>query len=330
MLSRQNMSTQGLVTSENTHPRMDGSPWIQSQPPARFELRDICFLLLVTANILWFWESLAPVFISFLQDERAQHYSHIFLIPFLCLFLLYLRRTDIFAAVEWSPFLGTILMLVGGAVSLDAKEPIGQTLDSISLAILSFVMVCWGAFLFCYGIQAFRAASFGLGLMVFMVPFPSVVLDAIVGFLQRSSAEVTQVLFWLLGIPVVREGFVFSLSDFTIYVAEECSGIRSALSLLITSFVTGHLFLKSIWGKIGLVSIIVPLAIVKNAVRIVGLALLANYVDPTFVTDSALHRSGGIPLFALSLVALFSLVWLLRKAEQRFGYDSSDGLRTQT
>ena len=60
-------------------------------------------------------------------------------------------------------------MLVGGAVSLDAKEPIGQTLDSISLAILSFVMVCWGAFLFCYGIQAFRAASFGLGLMVFMV-----------------------------------------------------------------------------------------------------------------------------------------------------------------
>jgi len=78
------------------------------------------------------------------------------------------------------------------------------------------------------------------------------------------------------------------------------------------------------------VSIVVPLAIVKNAARIVGLALLANYVDPTFITDSALHRSGGIPLFALSLVMLFSLVWLLRKCERRFGYASSDGLRTQT
>lgn len=184
-----------------------------------------------------------------------------------------------------------------------------------------------GSFLLCYGAHAIRAASFGLGLMAFMAPFPSAFLDAVVGFLQHSSAEVTQVLFWLLGIPVVREGFVFSLSDFTIYVAEECSGIRSALSLFITSLVAGHLFLQSTWGKSGLVSIVVPLAIIKNAFRIVGLALLANYVDPAFITDSALHRSGGIPLFVLSVAALFWAVWLLRKFEQRLRYDSSDELR---
>ena len=60
--------------------------------------------------------------------------------------------------------------------------------------------------------------------------------------------------------------------------------------------------------------------IVKNAFRIVGLSLLANYVDPTFITDSVWHRSGGIPLFLLSLVVLFSLVWLLRRSERKFGY----------
>ena len=70
----------------------------------------------------------------------------------------------------------------------------------------------------------------------------------------------------------------------------------------------------------GLVAIVVPLAIIKNAFRIVGLALLANYVDPSFITDSVLHRSGGIPLFVLSLVFLFSFVWLLRRVEKRFGY----------
>src|SRR6185437_15078263 len=113
------------------------------------------------------------------------------------------------------------------------------------------------------------------------------------------------------GVPVFREGFVFKLSDFTIYVAEECSGIRSALALFITGLVAGHLFLRSAWGKMGLLSIVVPLAIVKNTVRIVGLALLANYVDPAFITDSALHRNGGIPLFVLSLTVLFSLVWLI-------------------
>jgi exosortase len=143
-------------------------------------------------------------------------------------------------------------------------------------------------------------------------------LEAIVGFLQRSSAEATAVLFSVLGIPVFRQEFVFSLSNFTIHVAEECSGIRSALALLITSIVAGHFFLRSNGAKLGLVAVVVPLAIVKNAFRIVGLALLANYVDPTFITNSALHRSGGIPLFLVSLILLLSLTWLLRKLEKRW------------
>lgn len=307
-----------MVTSENTHPRPGRlrSSWLARRAP-----RDLCFFFLVAGCLVWFREPLALVFTRSLEDEYAQHYSHIVLIPFLCLYLLYLRRAAIFAAVEWCPFFGAILMTVGGAVSLDANDSFGETLDDYSPAILSFVMMCWGAFLFCYGTRAFRAAAFGLGLMACMAPLPAVVLDAVVGFLQHGSAEATEVLFSLLGIPVFREGFMFSLSDFTVYVAEECSGIRSALALLITGLAAGHLFLKSMWGKMGLVSVVVPLAIVKNAVRIVGLALLANYVDPGFVTDSALHRNGGIPLFLLSLAALFSVVWLLRKLERRLGYE---------
>ena len=300
------------------------SPWL-----ACFERRDICFLFLVIACIVWFRGPLAVVFTGSLHDEHSEHFSHIFLIPFLCLCLLYLRRAAIFATVEWRPFLGSILMAVGGAISLGTKDCISETLDSCSLTMLSFVMMCWGTFLLCYGIHALRAASFGLGLMVFMVPFPSVVLDAVVAFLQHSSSEATDLLFSVLGIPVFREGFVFGLSDFTIYVAEECSGIRSALALFITGLVASHLFLRSAWGTMGLLSIVVPLAIVKNAVRIVGLALLANYVDPAFITDSTLHRNGGIPLFVLSLTVLFSLVWLIRKVEQRFGYNKQNGSHAQ-
>lgn len=329
MMPQQEIRTPGTVSSKNMPPRAYGSPCVRSPWLARFERRDIYFLFLVVACLLWFRDPLALVFAGSLQDEHSQHYSHISLIPFLCLYLLYIRRAAIFSAMEWSPFLGSILMVVGGAMSLATKDPISGALEGYSLTILSFVMMCWGAFLLCYGIQAFRAASFGLGLMAFMVPVPSVFIDAIVTFLQHSSAEATDVLFSVLGVPVFREGFVFSLSDFTIYVAEECSGIRSALSLLITSLVASHLFLRSAWGKMGLVSIVVPLAIVKNAVRIVGLALLANYVDPSFITDSALHRNGGIPLFVLSLAVLFSLVWLIRKLERRFGYDPQNGSHAQ-
>ncbi|MBX3300775.1 MAG: exosortase [Nitrospira sp.] len=282
-----------------------------------FQRRDLCVFLLIITAILWFYGPLTLVLSSSLEDEYAQHYSHLILIPFLCVYLLYLQRAAIFATVEWSPFLGPILMVIGGAVSFSAKEPISEALDNFSPTIISFVMVCWGAFLFCYGTQAFRAASFGLGLMIFIVPFPSFVLDAIVGFLQRSSADAVELLFSALSTPVIREGFIFKLSNFTIFIAEECSGIRSFLALGIISLVAGYWFLTSMWARVALVTVIIPLAIIKNAFRIVGLTLLANYVDPTYITDSALHRTGGIPLFLLSLAVLVGVVWLLRRWECR-------------
>lgn len=154
-------------------------------------------------------------------------------------------------------------------------------------------------------------------MLLFMVPLPAVLLDAVIGFLQRGSADAVELLFSALGIPVLREGFIFKLSNFTILIAEECNGIRSFLSLIITALVAGYWFLKTWWARVALVTVVVPLAVIKNASRIVGLALLANYIDATYITDSALHRNGGIPLFLLSLIVLFGVVWILRRCECR-------------
>jgi exosortase len=288
--------------------------------PFSMQIRNGLSLLLLLAAVAWFWQ---PLVTLFSLTQQQEHYSHIVLIPCLSLYALYLDRKAIFASREWSPWLGS--MLIGlGALGYWLADSATFAADQLSMMILALVVMCWGIFVSCFGITLCRKVSFGLLFLLFMVPLPSFLLDAIIGFLQRSSAEATDVLFSLLGIPVFRQGFVFSLSNFTIHVAEECSGIRSTLSLFITSLVAGHFFLRSAWAKMGLVAVVVPLAIVKNAFRIVGLSLLANYVDPTFITNSALHHSGGIPLFLLSLVVLFSLVWLLRRSERKFGYYPPD------
>lgn len=283
--------------------------------PFSAQCRNLLALLLFFATVAWFWQPLVKLFSLTQQQE---HYSHIVLIPCLSLYVLYLDRKAILASREWSPWLGSLVTGLG-AWGYWRADPVTFAADQVSTMILALVVMWWGIFVSAFGITRCRKVSFGLLFLLFMVPFPSVLLDAIIGFLQRSSAEATEALFSVLGVPVFRQGFVFSLSNLTIHVAEECSGIRSALSLFITSLVAGHFFLRSAWAKMGLVAVVVPLAIVKNAFRIVGLSLLANYVDPTFITDSVWHRSGGIPLFLLSLVVLFSLVWLLRRSERRFG-----------
>ena len=286
-----------------------------SQPlPFSAQIRNGLSFLLLLAAVGWCWQPLVSLFSLTQQQEQ---YSHIMLIPGLSLYVFYLDRKAIFTSREWSPWLGSLLIGLGAWSYWSADAAIFAP-DQLSMTIMALVMMCWGIVLACFGITLCRKVSFGLLCLLFMVPLPSFLLEAIVGFLQRSSAEATAVLFSVLGIPVFRQEFVFSLSNFTIHVAEECSGIRSAISLFITSLVAGHFFLRSAGAKLGLVAVVVPLAIVKNAFRIVGLALLANYVDPTFITNSALHRSGGIPLFLVSLILLLSLTWLLRKLEKRW------------
>jgi exosortase/archaeosortase family protein len=56
--------------------------------------------------------------------------------------------------------------------------------------------------------------------------------------------------------------------------------------------VAGHFSLRSLWAKFGVAVFMIPVAIVDNALRIVGLSLLANYVDKSVLTDGRLHDGG--------------------------------------
>src|SRR5262249_6450316 len=128
--------------------------------------------------------------------------------------------------------------------------------------------------------------------------------------------EMTHVIFNLLGVPVYREGFFFALPGLAIEVAEECSGIRSSLALLITGCLAANMLLRTPWTRTALLAAIVPIAIVKNAVRIVVLSLLSIYVDMGFITGK-LHQVGGIPLFFGTLLVVGGVVWVLQRLEAR-------------
>jgi exosortase len=113
----------------------------------------------------------------------------------------------------------------------------------------------------------------------------------------------------------LREGVVFHLSNLSVEVAPECSGIRSALAIFIIAVLAGNMFLKTYWKRIVLAVCAVLIAMFKNGIRILTLSLLGNYVD-TRVLESSLHREGGIPFFAVALILLAPVLFLLRKTEK--------------
>jgi exosortase/archaeosortase family protein len=59
----------------------------------------------------------------------------------------------------------------------------------------------------------------------------------------------------------------------------------------------------------------VPIMILKNAVRIVAIALLGVYWDRSFFFGSFHHEYGGLAVSALAITMLVPLIWALRKSE---------------
>ena len=247
----------------------------------------------------------------------ADQYSQIVVIPLVCLYLILRKRKAIFATTKSSVLSGIAVMLIGFFFFLAAKLAHGKLSqhDYLCGLMASLVVLEIGNFVLLFGTRAFRLARFPLLVLALIIPFPSWVLDRTVRFLQEGSVVVTAFLLNLTGMPFVRDGLVFHLPrNVNIFIAEDCSGIRSSIALLITSLVASDIFLHRGWTKLALNLAVLPLSLFKNGLRIATLSLLSVYVDKRFLSGD-LHRDGGILFYLTACAILGLLLWRLRKSE---------------
>ncbi len=276
--------------------------------------RDLYFGLFVVLTSAVFSAPLRALLKLSIDNDA---YSQVSFVPLVSAFLVYLERRKIFAQAEYCLRAGSIPVAVGmggfcaGRASLLPPE----TTDHLAFMMLSLLLVWIGGFVCCYGLRAFRAAAFPALFLLLMIPIPDFLLNRIVYALQKGSAVVTYALFRMVGVPVLKQGFVFSLPGVNIQVARECSGIRSSLALLIASLLAGHFFLRSRWRKVSFSLIVIPITVIKNAIRIATISLLSVYVDRGFLTGR-LHHDGGIPFSMIAVAILVPLLWLLQKSER--------------
>ena len=248
-------------------------------------------------------------------------HSHILLIPFVSAYLLYIRRDQLPRRYVADLPLGMVFLAGGLGVLLFTYwlNFAGRALaDNYYLVLLTLSFLCClaaGGFFF-FGRDWMRAAAFPLAYLIFMVPMPDAMADALETASKYASAEAANLFFHLSGTPFLRAGLIFQLPNITIEVAQECSGIRSSWVLFITSVLAANLFLKSSWRRLVLVALVIPLAILRNGFRIFVIGLLCVNAGPQMI-NSVIHRRGGPVFFVLSLIPFLLLLWWLRKGEIR-------------
>jgi exosortase len=272
------------------------------------------FLGFMVLSIIVCWNGLKALTVFSLRYESS---SHVLLIPLISIYFLYTERESILRVIR--PLLapgGTVVAIAVIFYFLTFRYRFTNDPEKfLPGATLAIVMLWWGGFLLCYGTAAWRRASFSLLFLLLMIPLPAAMLDSTIYYLQSGSTEIAYLLFKAVGVPVLREGFILHVPHQSIEVAQECSGIRSSVALFITCLLAAHLFLRTKWKMLVFVLLALPLAIIKNGIRITTLTLLAVYVDPSFLTGS-LHHEGGFVFFFLGLAILFPVLLLLQKSER--------------
>ncbi|MEW6428253.1 MAG: VPLPA-CTERM-specific exosortase XrtD [Thermodesulfobacteriota bacterium] len=234
------------------------------------------------------------------------NYSHGLLIPFVSLYFLYQRRQEL-RQTSMRPWLPGLLPVVAALLLLLAGR-IGAELFSQRL---SLILLLYGSLLLLCGRALVRVVSFPVGILLFAVPLPYVLYNAVAFPLKLLATRIAANLLQLTGTPVFFEGNIIHLSHTTLEVVDACSGIRSLMTLVTLAFFLAHLFLARWWQKLLIVLLAVPVTVLTNSLRVTANGILSRYSDAFL--HGFWHDATGWLVFVLSFAVLAGLAHLLGK-----------------
>jgi exosortase len=252
---------------------------------------------------------LSQMVVQWWQDPD---YGYGFVIPFFVGYVLYQRGHEL-RQVPFEPInFGFPLML--GAIGLLLVGTLGAELF---ISRCSLLFLFGGMILFFAGWKMLRAVAFPLAFLVLMIPLPALIYNQLTFPLQLLASRLASDSLELLAIPVLREGNVLVLPNYSLEVVEACSGIRSLMSLVALAVAYGYFVEQRLWARITLVALMLPIAVASNALRVVGAGVVTYFWGPQYA-EGFFHFFQGWLIFVSAVACmLLSHSFLSRLAPSR-------------
>ncbi len=197
--------------------------------------------------------------------------------------------------------LGSIAMLMAGTIGAE-----------LFISRISMIFLIAGLALFLLGWKMLRLLVFPLGYLLLMVPLPAILFNQVTFPLQLLASRLAAGSLELLRVPVLREGNVLLLPNYALEVVEACSGIRSLMSLVALALAYGYIVENRLRIRTALVALMIPIAVLSNALRVVGTGLLTYLWGPKSA-EGFFHAFSGWLIFMAAVVLMLVAHAILRR-----------------
>lgn len=246
------------------------------------------------------------------------NYSHGFLVPLISAGLLWRQRAQLARDTAGPDLRGLVVIAASLLVLL-----LGEMAHEFFLRRVSLVPLLWGLALLAWGWPVAKRCLFAFTYLLLMVPLPYILYDTVAFPLRLVAAQIAAWVLRLTGLPVNVEGNVINLPNVVLDVVDACSGIRSLISLLAVGAILAYLMLPNRWLKVLVAVLVLPVAVVTNALRVTAAGLLAEHVGPQTL-EGAMHDTVGWVVFMAAFGALAVITWLLARLADRWAEGRRD------
>jgi exosortase B len=148
--------------------------------------------------------------------------------------------------------------------------------------------------------------------MAFMIPLPSVVVDAMTQPMKMAVSYTAEAMLYAGGYPISRSGVILQIGQYQLLVADACAGLHT----LFTLEALGLLYLnlirhESVARNVTLAVLIVPISFTANVIRVIVLTLVTYYLGDE-AGQGFLHGFAGMVLFMAALMLIILSDTLIR------------------
>jgi exosortase D (VPLPA-CTERM-specific) len=242
-----------------------------------------------------------------IKDWARESYSYCYLIPFVVLYLIWIKKDDLLILPSVPSWKGLFPISLGLVFFW-----IGELGGEYLTLYLSFWLVIVGLLWLHLGWKKLKSIGFALFFMLTMFPLPNFLNTKLMLQLRLISSKLGVALIQLYGMPVTRTGNVIDLGFVQLQVVEACSGLHSLISLVVLSLLLVYFLKDHIWKRVVLLISSVPLAILTNSMRIAMTAILHKHFGHD-IAQGFFHGFSGLVIFLISIPVLIIEMKILEK-----------------